>query len=249
MKETILTSRPYPGAGQIVPGLDRFRAGLLRRGFARPYVDRIAGELEEHWQDLREETLVDETQENSAATAAATDRLGSLEAVASELILRLRSANWFGRHRITAFGCFPLLSLFAWWAVLLLVAGCATGALGSTSASKPLTLSQWLILSEWVLVTRLGGYLCVPWLFCRLAKRSFAGFTWALTACAVLSLHNLVHLVQFLPPEGSQRASFTWGYGISTNLAALNLGGFLLPLLVFAWFRLHAAMTNKPSQT
>src|SRR6185436_5393415 len=83
------------------------RTRLLRAGFSRAYANRAAHELQEHWNEIIDESLRNGLTEWEAEREASM-RLGSPAQLAQEFSDRLQKSSWLGRHPSLGFGALAL---------------------------------------------------------------------------------------------------------------------------------------------
>jgi hypothetical protein len=171
------------------PQFERLRRELAHQGLPRRYVQRVMEEMQDHKEDILEETpaaSVSCVVEDSPAW----QRLGDPVQIAKAIAKEYRSRTFVGRHPILSFLAAPIpLSFVAWlgWMVLF---GLLIASFGELEPDRG-TL-QWPLLFIWSVLTCYYGSLVLPsalaaGLCCRWAYRSGRG-TWSLAGCALIAV-------------------------------------------------------------
>jgi len=208
---------------------DELRNRLLRQGLPADYVRRLVGELNDHFQDLKEETMRTDVE--------ACAQLGPVEEVARAVTTAYRQRSFLGRHPLAAFLVFavspvalsilamPVVFFAAYWLGRGLgywdQAGVHLGVWGRS------VLPYGLTLVAIVLPTAL-----LSLLYCRVAQRIGMGKRWMLLSCGVLAVFAAaVHCQVLLDPSGHGR--LTVGVGVHD---LLQLAQPVLPLVLGGWF-------------
>ncbi len=206
------------------------RRGLLKQGFGRTYVNRVARELEEHWVDLVNEGLRQGLAQSEAETHA-TNCLGTAEPLIEEFTARMQRSSWLGRHPAPGFALLALIATIVWWALLIVSIGSAAGMF----TWVPFRISGKAVSASFECI-RWASYFALPWFLCSIARRFHCGWKAALRGCLVLSVHNAMHRFNFSGGEPGHGA-ISWGYSFNFgNTPAwlpvfLPLGVFLIDLL------------------
>jgi hypothetical protein len=219
------------------PWFDELRDRLLRQGLPADYVGRLVGELNDHIQDLKEETM--QTDREACA------QLGDMEEVAHAVTTAYRQRSLLGRHpwaALLVFAVSPVaLSILAMPVVICAAywlgrglgywdqAGVHLGDWGRTLLPYGLTLGA-IVLPTALL--SLG--------YCRVAQRAGLGRRWMLLSCGVLAVFaTAVHCQVFLDPSGHGR--LTVGLGAHD---VLQLAQPVLPLVLAWWFLRRCEVTR-----
>jgi hypothetical protein len=226
--------------------LDVVRQRLTKHALPPTYIQRFLGELSDHLEDLKEETM--------SAESDVYSRLGEPSQVADAAVVAYRRRSFLGSHPVAAFlvfGLSPVVSLLA--LVALVIAGLVILPDGW---DKPLFagLSQFGPSAS-VAVAYLGSLLTVvipsilvSILYCWLAGRSGIGRKWILLSCTILAvlaaLPSCTAKVSLIPAESWMRIGlwrpdsmghvcyfFTW-----TLCRPQQLMQFLVPLAIGCWF-------------
>ncbi len=127
------------------PDLSDLQTELLRSGVAPRHVRRTVEELDDHYDDLVEEALVD-GKDNQSARSGALAQLGDFEHIAAAVRARPELRSWAYRfphiaifvYPLTCLAILPIVPVFigvahsaylARWAVCLLLSGIVTAAM------------------------------------------------------------------------------------------------------------------------
>lgn len=94
------------------PDFARLRLRLLERGIPARHVRRTLGELEDHYQDLVDEAVVNGASVEDARAQAAA-RLGEMDDVIAGMLACPELRSWAYRHPRIAVIFYPLACLFA----------------------------------------------------------------------------------------------------------------------------------------
>jgi hypothetical protein len=211
------------------PWFDELRSRLVRQGLPTDYVRRLVGELNDHFQDLKEETMHTDVE--------AYAQLGKVEEVARAATTAYRQRSFLGRHLWAALLVFvvspvalsivamPVAIFAAYWFGRGLgywdQAGVHLGAWGRTLLPYGLTLAA-IVLP--------AALLCL--FYCRVAQRIGLGRRWMLLSCGVLAVFAAVaHCQVLLDPSG--HGTLTVGLGAHD---LLQLAQPVLPVILGGWF-------------
>lgn len=177
-----------------------FERRLRAAGYPAGLLRRQVRELAEHREDLKQAAL-EEGLSEADAEARADQRLGEPVVLAEQMVLALRQSFWWGRHRFVAFGLLPAPAIFS---ASLLGLAVAFGLVRLCVSPD-----DWAILADggpgFSLLTRASRAGCclaialTTVLFCWLARRSAAGWKWALLACACCSVQSFFGCCRILP--------------------------------------------------
>jgi hypothetical protein len=173
--------------------IERFKLRLEELGCPASQMRRCVQEVADHREDLKNAAL-EEGLPEPVAEVRADALLGEPLTLAEQLAAAIRQSSWWGRHPFIGFCLLPpVVSLLVWGLGLMLCAG---------AWRLCLTAGEWSILTDGDGVgiriirtlatgTYYGAIAAAAVFFCWLARRSMSGLKWALTACAVCSLHKL----------------------------------------------------------
>jgi hypothetical protein len=100
--------------------LVELRERLLRKGIARRHVERYLAELADHFADLRTEEERG-GRSGQAADIAATERLGTMETLATAMLAKPELRAWSSRLPWAVFGVGPVILLYALYLVACLI--------------------------------------------------------------------------------------------------------------------------------
>jgi hypothetical protein len=218
------------------------RRRLLRKGFARPYANRAARELEDHWVDLVEENLR-QGLTRPEAEAQANAHIGDPRELAEDFSERMRRTSWLGRHPSVAFTLLAIFATFLWWALLLFAAASATGLFhwNPVRTARAPRLDAMLALVQWI---RGGSYVAIPALICYVAHRYHCGWKAALWGCLMVAVHNAMHTFAITGPPG--QGSIAWGYSFS--FGGPEVAPILAPIAVFILSTLWNSRPEPPPE-
>jgi hypothetical protein len=205
---------------------------LRRSGLPGGYVFRTMRELAEHRDDLRREAT-EQGMSGVDMEDFASRRLGDLDEIAARLAGNLRRASWYGRHPIMSFCFLPLFAFVAAFLFAVWVAGSMGELAGWWRPQGSLDADGWAGVALALFLFRWSLFTAIPFWFCWLARNSYCGHKWAFATCLGFSLHGLFHSMSFVAPIGGSHGSLAWGYG-----TRLDPAGFLIPLVVFALYRI-----------
>jgi hypothetical protein len=169
--------------------LDDLRRLLAGRGLPPAYVERLAAELSDHFEDLKEE--------NMSMEAEVCSQLGQPEQVADAAVTAYRRRSFLGRHPTAAFlvfGVTPVLSQVVLFAVAVLAAkGIAAvadqlGLLSDHGRYAPPSLlgveiAQYAFSLLFVVIPTILAAL----LYFKLGRRLGLGTSWMAASCVVLA--------------------------------------------------------------
>ncbi len=214
--------------------LDELRRRLVAGGLPPGYVRRLAGELEDHLEDLFSE-------EPTMSKEALEARIGDTEAVAEAAVAEYHHRTFFGRHPVWTFLVAPLPTLLLGWAAFMLLclalfklAPMVLGA-GFDVDGKP--LAEWpaaMVTLAWVLYesARFVPPAIVALLFWRLASRGGLGWRWSLAACLLVALLAGAYTSQIVMPVEPGQGKLMVGLGVSMFPSGLQLLQLAVPALI-----------------
>jgi hypothetical protein len=204
--------------------LDELRRQLAGRGLPSAYIERFAGELCDHLEDLKEENMSNDSE--------LVSRLGHPEQVAEAAALSYRQRSFLGRHPTAAFFVFAV-SPIIWQVILFVVVVLAVKALaaiayqlgflsenGRYAPPTPLQLEATQYAFSFLFVV-LPSLLAAV-LYCRLGRRLGMARAWMWASCIVLAAMAL------LP---------CWYVRLGADAAGhlCVIGGLSIPFLGYGW--------------
>ncbi len=183
--------------------IEQLRRRLLDLGCPMVQVRRLAQEVADHREDLKQAALSEGVSE-LAAEIHADAQLGNPLDLAERLVLALRQSSWWGRHSIMGFCLLPFLAVPVLWGLLLFLGLWLGFALRYALDSKQLHMSADRPdnFHHILLAVHGADYIAialVTLLFCWLARRTALSFKWTVTACSICSLYALVTSVNVVP--------------------------------------------------
>jgi hypothetical protein len=207
--------------------IEQLRRRLLDLGCPMVQVRRLAQEVVDHREDLKQAALAEGISELSAEIHADA-LLGNPLDLAERLALALRQSSWWGRHFLIGFCMVPLLAVPVLWGLLMALDLWLAFALGygldwkklHVAADNPDQFHHVVMAfhgADYVAIA------LVTLLFCWLARRAALNLKWTVIACAICSLY----------------ASFTW-VNIVPHSVTVGVGWpphwirFAIPLLIGA---------------
>ena len=226
--------------------LVELRERLLRAGVAPRHVRRYIDELTDHIADLRSE---EETAGGSpaAAESAALNRLGSVEDLATALIMQRELRAWTSRAPWAAFGIAPVALLGGLYliACLLLFTGWRIFFPLANTPFLPLHGIEIVYFGLGKLLYR-GGPLLVGWGVVALAARQRRPFLWPAAGLLLVALIGgaaQVHAIAASVPgtAGQVHLGLTWG-ATTEEMARRLLSAaaiFCVALLPYILWRLN----------
>jgi hypothetical protein len=183
------------------PSRDALRAELARRGLPPAYIERLLGELDDHYTDLLEErsSSMGAARKLDFETNILQERIGEPTQLAIFAAEQYRARSFWGRHPIVTFVLGPLPFLLVSW----IITGCAVvwSAEGITYVCDHwFGIEQDKIVYADHLWTQAGVMLVASWLIlvfppvlvavalCRTARRNAVSWRWPIISCVLLSL-------------------------------------------------------------
>lgn len=223
--------------------LGELRRILTRQGFPASYIERAIQEIADHREDLQAE-VNSHSPSDFSSESLVNDRLGDPVVLATGFKCAMRQASWWGRHPIFNF-CFLPVILFT---VSLITNGWIGYELvGGREILEPSESAQ-IIAAKVAHGFQYAAIVGICILFFWLALRSYCGWPCACATAAILSLHGLVHFIEFrLPMDGGQ-GSVMWGYGLTTRITTWDFYAILIPQVILALFyicRVNSTQTNE----
>jgi hypothetical protein len=183
------------------PSRELLRVELEQHGLPPAYIERLLGELDDHYTDLLEE--------RSSSMGAARkldfeandlrDRLGEPTQLAIFAAEQYRARSFLGRHPIVTFVLGPVPLLVVCWIVTML-------GIVWTGMGLAYVCEHWFGLSEatwepkdhlWTQAITMVAFswfvivfppLSVAVLLCRIARRNAVNWRWPIAACTLLAI-------------------------------------------------------------
>ncbi len=171
---------------EIERWLDQLRQELERQRVPRRYINRLVGELSDHFTDFMEDSMNKDVQESTCVI----DRLGEPGPLAERAAEEYRRGRFAARHPWLMFGALsPLMLLALWIGFVALALGFAwmAEALG-VSISKPAPLGVKLVLATLFFTVFELPIVLTAAHVCRAAARSGLSWKWPLFGCLLVSL-------------------------------------------------------------
>jgi len=183
--------------------IEQLQCRLVELGCPRAKLRRLAQEVAEHREDIKQAALA-EGLAGAEAEARADARLGDPLDLAKHQMFMLRQSSWFGRHFFFSFCLLPLLTVPVLWGLVMsldLAVGFALGYGGNeqrlhVASDNPVTFHHL------VMAIHSADYIAmalVTLIFCWLARRSAVGLRWMLAACGICSLYAMFIMVHVKP--------------------------------------------------
>lgn len=210
--------------------LEQFHRRLTAQGVPRKTAARIAGELRDHYNCVREE-LLSEGRPDEQAARQAEERIGDLDHLSTLVLADDRCICLTRRHPRTAFLAGPVaaaaVALGVYSILALTVAAVATSTFGLRLSDPAFhSLSTFLYLpTEWILPPLVAAGFCVA------AGASGCSLRWPFFSCLVLAACGAVYFVGFRLPLETFDGTLDVGMG-----AAARVPRVLLPLITFGVF-------------
>jgi hypothetical protein len=167
------------------------RLRLTGHGLPSARINRIACELAEHWEDLRQEARAKGlSEEDSSARADA--RLGDPRQLAETVIAGLGRSSWLGRHPVITVGLLPLLLVpllmsavfFPLWGVDQLLHFLARDNFASHRNAQLIVSGFWIVHGV--------ALVAAPVWLCHRIWRAGLGLRWIMAACSWCALFALM---------------------------------------------------------
>jgi hypothetical protein len=211
---------------------DELRGELRRRGLPSDYVERLAAEYDDHFNDLLEERSID----MGAARKLQNDqvnleqRLGEPAQLAFFAAEQYHARNFWGRHPLVTYllGPLPLLVLcfvvygLAFWAAMRVIAFVTTHALGWTDTT--FANSADFIWLQAVLLALLSWYaivfppLTAGWLLCRTYRRNALDWRWPFVGCILLAIVAALFNVSYNIATDPNSGQLMFGFHFNGSL-------------------------------
>jgi hypothetical protein len=206
------------------PSRDALRAELERRGLPPAYVERLLGELDDHFTDLLEE------RSSSMGAARKLDfeaddlqsRLGEPTQLAIFAAEQYRARSFWGRHPFVTFvlGPFPLLvGMLILFVSAVWIPTYCIGTVGDWLGWMGAAAEDHLYLQAIVLACFSWGLMVLPpvgatLVLCRIHRRNALPVRWPLVGCTLLAIIvTAIHVTWRLAigPSESERGMLMFG--------------------------------------
>jgi hypothetical protein len=201
------------------PSLDELRRQLEQRGLPPAYIERLVGELDDHYTDLLEErsSSMGAARKLDFEADALQERLGEPTQLAIFAAEQYRARSFWGRHPAVTFLLGPLPLLVACWiATMMGITGIGMGLnvceqwfgmVKNTTdpLSHPFLVALIIAVIGWCAIA--FPPLTVAALLCRVARRNAVRWRWPIAACAILALVAAFITVSYrfpIPPNNGQ---------------------------------------------
>ncbi|HEX4415359.1 MAG TPA: hypothetical protein VH107_17125 [Lacipirellulaceae bacterium] len=214
------------------PSRDALLAELARRGLPPAYIERLLGELDDHYNDLLEE------RSSSMGAARKLDFeandlqecLGEPTQLAIFAAEQFRARSFWGRHPIVTFVLGPVPFLLACWiATLLGITWIGMGLVYVTEHWFGFSQANWgepkdHLWSQAIMMVAVSWFvivippLSIAMLLCRTARRNAVDWRWPIAACTLLAIVAGFVMVSFhvalAPNEGQFMVGFNFGSSV-----------------------------------
>jgi hypothetical protein len=213
------------------PSLDALRAELEQRGLPPAYIERLLGELDDHFTDLLEE--------RSSSMGAARkldfeandlqDRLGEPTQLAIFAAEQYRARSFWGRHPVVTFVLGPLpLLVMCWIATMLGITWIGTGLAYVCEHWFGLSDANWEpkdhLWAQAIVMVAISWFaivfppLSVAGLLCRIARRNGVNWRWPIVACTLLAIVAGFLSVSYRLALARDEGQFMVGFSFSPSL-------------------------------
>ena len=216
--------------------IQQLRGRLLKLGCPVARIQRLAHEVADHREDLKQAGLAEGLSE-ADAEARADASLGDPLVLAEQTMMSVRRSTWWGRHCVITFGLLPI-SAWVLWILMLFGEMALVYLLGygwdskkfEAAARNPITFHHLLLA---VRFTDYLGVALVALLFCWLAQRTAVKPRWMVISCVVCSMLAVICWTKLEPPISAHgEMTFTVGATANSNLAGMPWLRATIPLLV-----------------
>ena len=220
------------------------RLQLERRGMNRTRIERVAGELVAHAEDLERE-FIEKGKTPKEARQEAMARLGGADTLCEEIFRKYSRRTFWGKHPVVSFALFPILAM-------ALVLG-SVPLVGFVLKHVVLFLDSWgfrvnfaSLKLLYLNLFSLGQYaltgLCA-YFFLWTAKKYAFEMKWAFLAVVTLAVFGFclsakMELFPVLGDKLAAKGTLTYGLGVSFAHwpSPESLVRFFAPLLFFVLF-------------
>lgn len=217
------------------------RHRLARHGLPAARIERVTGELAEHWEDLRGASLEEGASESEAAMQA-DKRLGDPNRLADEVIAGLRRRSWLGRHPIMGVCVAPLLLpplLMAAVGLPLYWFGKLTGL---TLWHDPSPADAALMVAVFQVIYYGALIASVLWL-CWRCWAAGLGVRWIIAICTWCALMAILRFVDADPIRRNLVMGFTFPFKLNSHTVVI----LFLHTVTAATFLLAARRVSQRS--
>jgi hypothetical protein len=221
---------------------DELRNQLRRQGLPRAYVERLLGELDDHFNDLLEERnssmgAARKLQNEPSESSELQNRLGEPTQLALFAAEQYHGRTFWGRHPVITYLLVPLpllIAMFAGYVVSLMSVGYCIGTVGEwitdwriNEFEHPYLQAVLFALLTW------GTIVLVPLasalVLCRVYRRNALSVRWPIIGCILLSLVMAVFNTKWRLATGTadgERGMVMLGFYVGTSASAI-LGVYL----------------------
>ena len=211
--------------------IQQLRGRLLKLGCPDAHIRRLAHEVADHREDLKQAGLAEGLSE-ADAEARADASLGDPLVLADQAMMSVRRSTWWGRHCVVTFGLLPILAVVLWALMLFcemflvywLGYGCNDKKF-VVAANNPITFHHLVLAFHF---TDYLGIAVVALLFCWLAQRTAVKLKWMVISCVIWSLLAVIFGAELKPSP----ITMTINGAVNSNLAGMSWHRAMVPLLV-----------------
>ena len=216
-----------------LPWFDEVAERMTARRLPQVYIERFVGELADHFEDLKEETM--------GMEAEALSRLGEPQHVAAAAVEAYRRGNLLARHaamKFLVFAVSPILSLIVFAIAGLFVLFAIASGLGYVDSSGTHAGEAVKAILPYLLTTTT---IVIPAavltaLYFVLARRLGIGRRWTLVSCLVLSVLAGLAMCDVKLSDLPGQSQLTYGLGVGFGVAdLLRMCQALAPLALGLW--------------
>ena len=185
------------------PSQGTLRAELLRRGLPSAYIERLLGELDDHYLDLLEErnSSMGAARKLSPESDDAQQRLGEPTQLAIFAAETYHARSFWGRHPLVTYLLGPLPLLIGMWVLYLAAVWIPVYCVGTflermgwwSQVEFSAVASEHLLAQAIALTSFTWGITVLPPLgaalaLCRVYRRNALNWRWPVLGCALLSI-------------------------------------------------------------
>lgn len=211
---------------------DELRSELRRQGLPRAYVERLLGELDDHFTDLIEERnssmgAARKLQSEPVEAGEPEHRLGEPTQLAIFAAEQYQSRSFWGRHPVLTFVILPLpLLLITMISFSVVAVGIGQGIsflcvnlLGFASPNpRDFILLQCIVLAFWAWVFLVVPSLVTGFLLCRAYRHNAVHRSWPIVGCTLVGCAMAFTTVSFRVATTNETGMFTVGLYASTSI-------------------------------
>ena len=226
---------------------EELRSELRRQGLPRAYVERLLGELDDHFTDLIEERnssmgAARKLPSESVDAGEPEHRLGEATQLAIFAAEQYHSRSFWGRHPVLTFVILPLplllITMISFSAVAIGIGHgihfvCAN-LLGIESPNpRDFLLLQGVVIACWAWYFLVVPSLVTGFLLCRAYRRNSLHWRWPVAGCALVACAMALTTVSFRVASIDENGMFTIGFYAANSVEWILLT--LLPKFAIAF--------------